>query len=574
MALSLRSKMSPQAYLAAKTESLKARVTRRARSEPLDLMGWMWKRRAMLAPGRPFDLTSHQYLAGIYADDCQEMVLYKAGQVGISEYLISWILWMADERRATGLYVFPTDTHVSDFSAARLGPAIERDVSPYLADLIVSASRDSRGADRVGLKRVRDRFIYFRGAKVQPDGRAAQLRSIDADAEVLDELDEMDRRAPPIARQRLGHSAFKAIRQASTPTYANFGIHAQYLLSDQRAWHIQCGGCGERQSPGLEALVIEWDDLGRPTEWHERDGAPFLACRKCGEPLDRTGPGQWVAANPDRPVHGYHVSGLFAAQKDLADVITGLQSTDETERQQVFNQNLGLTYRSSAATALTDAVLDACRRDFGTLELARGETVCGVDVGRLLHVVIRGRAQDGSRPLRYAGTVPSFDEVAYLLARHKVRACVVDALPETQLARDFRASQPAGRVWLAYYNRTATKDEAPSEWIEAEGVVNMDRTRTLDSTFALFTKASRGERGNTLPAYARDIADYYKQLKAPERQLRKAPDGNLVPVYVESGSDHYAHAENYCNTAEQAPVSSWEDVSGLGQVEEFKSRWT
>jgi phage terminase large subunit GpA-like protein len=181
------------------------------------LLPWTQLRRKLLGPDKLFDLTQHKYLAGIYEDDCQEMVLCKAGQVGISEYLVSWLLHSASERQCTGLYVFPTDTHVSDFSAARLGPAIDPDVSQYLADLVMPASGGQRGADRVGLKRVGSRFIYFRGAKVQPDGRAPQLRSVDADVLILDEYDEMDPRAPALARERLGHSfIWKAINESGT----------------------------------------------------------------------------------------------------------------------------------------------------------------------------------------------------------------------------------------------------------------------------------------------------------------------------------------------------------------------
>ena len=166
---------------AALVERRRRRSRRAGQRGGLDLLTWTTLQRRLLGPERPFDLVEHRYLAGIYGDTCQEMVVCKAGQVGVSEFLISWVLWSADVRKATGLYVFPTDTHVSDFSAARLGPAIEAEVSPYLAKLVVAAKGSKRGADRVGLKRVRDRFVYFRGAKVQPDGRAAQLRSIDAD---------------------------------------------------------------------------------------------------------------------------------------------------------------------------------------------------------------------------------------------------------------------------------------------------------------------------------------------------------------------------------------------------------
>jgi len=87
----------------------------------------------------------------LYNQTSRRVVVRKASQVGVSEYLVSHALWSADQRSATVLYVFPTDKHVSDFSSARVGPAIE--ASAYLDAIIVEGGE--RGADRVTLKRVR-----------------------------------------------------------------------------------------------------------------------------------------------------------------------------------------------------------------------------------------------------------------------------------------------------------------------------------------------------------------------------------------------------------------------------------
>lgn len=540
--------------------TLERRQRRAKRSgDHLDCLTWTMVRRRLLGPGKPFDLARHLYLVDIYADECPEAVFCKAGQMGLSDYAISWMLWSADEREATGLYVFPTDGDVSDFSAARLGPAIEPNTSPYLANLIVAAQAGGqRGADRVGLKRVGDRFIYFRGGQVKKDGRAPQLHSIDADVLVLDEYDQMDTRVPAIARERLGHSQIKEARAISTPTFAKVGIHAEWLSSDQRLWHVRCTGCGRRQDLTIDDLVTEWDDLNRPAAWHkDADGRPFLACRQCGGAMDRLGQGEWVPTYPGRSAHGYHLSRLFAAHCTLDEILDSLDTVDETERQQAYNQGLGLPYRSPSAVSLTDEVLDECRRDYGLGprrdDGERGKVFCGVDVGAVLNVVIREVLLNGDRPARYIGTVGGFDDVAQLMQVHGVSRCVVDALPETRQARALQRSQGTGKVWLAYYvtQKAGSKKQDAVDWDETKGTVNMDRTRTLDKTLGLFATASRGEGGNTLPANARDLPGYYAQLKALERKFKEASDGNQVAVYTELGPDHYSHAENYCYAASQ-----------------------
>ncbi len=512
----------------------------------------------MLVPDRPFDLAAHPYLVDIYNCRSQRMVLYKAGQMGVSEYLVSYALHAADMRGATVLYVFPTDTHVSDFSSARIGPAIE--ASPYLSRIVVegNAGGGQRGADRVTLKRVRDRFLYLRGAKVAPDGQAPQLKSIDADVLILDEWDEMDARAPAIARKRLGHSLIAEERAASTPTYAGRGIHAEWLESDQREWYVMCERCRERQPLAINQVVLEWDKLGRPVRWNGMDDSRgvWVACRKCGKALDRLQHGEWVAACPGRPVAGFHLTRLFSPSARLGSIVQALNTTDETKRRECFNQDLGEPYTPRGGQ-LTEDTLNACRRDYAMHAVPGETTWLGADVGKVIHVVIRGR-EGNERPLRFAGEVESFEELGRLIRMFHVERAVVDALPETRKARELQAAFRQGVVWLAYYvgQAVGSKAAAPIQWDGADkkspqhwnGVVSLDRTRTLDATFARFFE---GE--NTLPANARELPDYYAHLKAPVRVLEDGPRGEKVAQYVESGPDHLAHAENYCMVASTSP---------------------
>ena len=138
-----------------------------------------------------------------------------------------------------------------------------------------------------------------------------------------------------------------------------------------------------RRRPGGAAA------LGRGAGSRESDAEPALLCQRCQAVLNRSQAGEWVATYPDRAVHGYHVSALWIPTRSLADIVAGLSETDESKRQQVYNQGLGLPYKSRGAVSLSDDVLDACRREYA-LGPKRGGAFCGIDVGRVLHVVIRG----------------------------------------------------------------------------------------------------------------------------------------------------------------------------------------
>jgi hypothetical protein len=298
-------------------------------------------------------------------------------------------------------------------------------------------------------------------------------------------------------------------------------------------------------------LVTEWDDLGRPRAWHEVDGHPFIACRKCRQSLDRLATGEWVATFPDRPIAGFHLTKLFSRTANLIDILENLSTTDETKRREAFNQDLGEPYTPKGGQ-LDDQVLDACRRDYGHGPAKAERTVMGVDVGSVLHVVIRGpkHPETGERPQRWAGDVDSFEELGRVAIRYSVERTVIDALPETRKAREYQAAHKPGSVWLAYYvtQKTGIKKGEPAQWDAENGVVNLDRTRMLDTTFSRFYDAE-----NTLPAYARDIRDYYNHLKAPVRKLEDGPGGDKVAVYIENAPDHLAHAENYCTVAGMTP---------------------
>lgn len=542
-----------------KQETLAAALAERARraaGRKADLLTWSIVNRANLKPGLPFNLLDHHYLAGIYRETAKVVVLFKASQLGASEYAVSYALHAADERLATVLYIFPTDTAVSDFSSARLGPAIES--SAYLESIVIEGgdAGGKRGADRVTLKRVRDRFVYLRGAQVKPNGQAPQLKSIDADVIILDEVDEMDPRAPAIAEKRLGHSSIAEERWISTPTYPGIGIHAKWLESDMREWHVRCHHCGERQPMTIHQVVDEWDELERPTRWHD-----YVACRKCKRPLDRTGPGEWVAQFPTRETAGFHLTKLFSKTANLVALVRGLITTDETKRREAYNQDLGETYTPRGGQ-ITDGILDTCQREYGRGPVAGERTVMGVDVNKTLNVVIRGpkHPETGERPLRFAGEIESFEAVGYLVKQYNVERGVIDALPETRMARglqeDFAPKMSKngarvpdfehGRLWLAYYvvQKTGSKNAEQAVWDKDKGVVNIDRTRSMDATFARFY-----DQENTLPGDARDIPDYYAHLKAPVRTVEKDASGQPWARYVESSPDHFAHAENYCAVA-------------------------
>ena len=517
------------------------------KKEKISLLEWQMRHRKELSPGKPFDLTSHAFLRALYEETAQKVVVCKSGQAGVSEYLVSYALHACDVRGLNVFHVFPTDGDISDFSAARIGPAIES--SDYLSNIVVEARPAGaetkirkRGADRVSLKRIRDHFWYLRGGQVKKNGNAPQLKSAAADVLIMDEWDEIDPRATELARKRLGASKVAEERFVSTPSYAGQGIYAAYMASDQRAWHIRCEHCGNRQALTIQDVVIEWDELERPVVWHGmKEDRAYCACRKCGKELNRLAMGEWVAAMPGAETVGYHISKLFAPLSQPIAIVRRLQSVNEDERKECLNQDLGLSFRPRGG-GLDDTALDACRRDYGhTIG-----SVCymGIDVGSVLHVVVRARRnpETGERKQLFAGET-TWKQLPLLWRRHRPAITVIDGDPEGEKAREFQELSPK-RIWLADYPPGGIDDISPLVKDDDKLIVKLDRTRSLDITFERFM-----EQENTLPANARDVTHYYEQMKAPVRVIEKNARGISVARYVENSADHFAHAENYCTAA-------------------------
>lgn len=463
----------------------------------------------------------------------------------MSEWLVSYAIHSCDVRKMDIMYLLATEATLRDFSTTRFGMAAE--ASPHIKNIMVQQSTgDRRGSDSQSLKRIRDHWLYMRGASVSSDSSSPKLKSVPVDGIVMDEFDEIDERAPELARKRMGHSKIAEERSVSTPTYPGVGIDAEWTTTNQMMWFLTCSHCGNKQDLLIDDLVIEWDSLERPVAWYgQKDNIPYIACRKCHKPLDRSLPGEWVPKYPDRPKFGFHMSKLIAPLSDLGDIIKNLQTTNEDKRKEAYNQDLGMPY-SPRGGGLTMQTLDDARRQYSMRESAEGGCVMGVDVGLQLHVVIRRTfSNDGSRPMVWAGAVPTFEEVGQLIRKYNVRVCVIDAMPETRKARELQSNNRHGVVWLCYYDAgDSSKREDISNWNDKEEQVSADRTRSLDETVTRF-----GEGVNTLPREIKSVQDYYTHLTSVVRVTEKRRDGNMAARWVETGPDHYMHAENYCTIA-------------------------
>lgn len=518
---------------------------------------------AMMVPerGRPLQLDQFPFQEGLFSEEvarARRVVIRKSSQVGMSMVSWRWAGRQAEQFGERVIYFFPTSDHVNDFSDQRVQPSI--DDSAFLLSRI-----PAHYVQQKSLKQIGAGDISFRGTT----SRVA-VQSVDADAIVFDEYDELDRSNLALAERRLAGAQAAGrtprVRQFGTPTVPGFGIDALYEATDRREWHVRCPECETEQRLTFEGSLRWRSKVGgeKPLraghdEYEEREDVieAWRACKECDASLEPPegedyGPihrGRWIALRPDRTVPGFFVHRLIVPRTDLVEIVKNSRQTSPEQVEAFYNSDLGLAYSPSEAS-LSDEDLDAaCSRGRdGNAPISyksRRTRTGGLDVAseRDLSLRIDEHMEDGTRQAIYIGEPKNFSEVAELVRDYGLHLLVVDSMPERRQARALAATFP-GRVHLASYDY---RDDADAfKFDPKKNLVTINRTGAIDAMM----DGIRHQRNAPL---RKPPPRYYAQMKAPKRRTELDTKQRPIRVYVSSGTegDDYAHAEVYALVASE-----------------------
>ena len=536
------------------TKSLQESLIGTAKSDPIDLLEWTHKNR--LINGHEVVLPLSQY--GIYEDLSPDVVVMKGTQVFVSEYLVNLSLWAIDSKyadRGNVLYMMPTQLLMDDFSQSRMDKAIEE--SPYL-NRKFKASMSKNQANRSRLKRLGGSSLHMRGSD-----SLKQAISVDADIVIDDEVDWFSEETVEWTRERLGSSKQPLFRAVSKPVYPGQGIDLLYGESDKRQWHVRCSHCNRWQSIDWDKnIVFHYDNAIQAVT----DVKVLCSNEKCREPIDRHGPGEWIAAHPGRRVHGYHLSRLLSPFANLIDMAEdSLRVSDIPKLQRFYNSGLGLAYApkggridSSELKYDPDLTLHTADTGFG-----------GVDVGLKLHAAVIERNNDRWE-VRQLEEFDTFEELDHWFSRNGIKTCVIDARGDPRATAEW-----AGKYAGCVYRWTHIENTNDVRYTEDTNEVKLNRTSLLDMMYT----TCREER-LVFPTSIRNVPSFLAHLRALVRELVKDPRQNkLIPRYVGTAPDHYAFALSYAilaageNTASPPPSPiNKEAVVFAGQ--ESSPSWT
>ena len=491
---------------------------------------------------RPLDLSA-PWLRAIYADTHRHIVIRKSVKCGISEYLVVRELAEAAVGRQV-IHVLPDHTLRPRFVADRVDkPLAFAPLYRELAQIAVGV------ADNRTFKSFGDGMIFYLGSNTP-----TPFTEVVGDTAIVDEKDHCNLENLLLLGDRLAaEGTVSAWAEVGNPTHPDFGISADYDASDRGEWQVKCESCGawQRVDWFAHVVAVERDDEGVIVEHRVRDakwtgeGALRAVCARCGKAFDHLGRGRWAFQAPGATTRGYHVSKLMTRQATLAELYRTFAAAlgDASKMARFINNDLGLAH-SPPGSSVTRAMLDGCRHRFGNYHQAAGPCVMGVDIGSVLDIRVSDSPEPETRRSRYIGRAPlKVDEVVGRIKKFNVRACVLDAGPETFFCREvLKALTPAGArrhgVWLCQFAAGADVKEPRKD--ARERVVKVDRTQAFDAATARIRK-----RLNWLPRHAADLldGDYYTMMQTPKRVLQETPTGERY-VWTK-GFDHARLADVY-----------------------------
>lgn len=488
-------------------------------------------------PG-PYSFKYHPWTREMHDSDTEVNVGMKAAQMGFTETALNITFYTLDIQKEDVLYVLPnTKPDAADFSSARFDPALE--LSEHLKDMFSDVMN-------VGHKRCGANNLYIRGS-----GSRTGLKSIPVSKIILDELEEMDEEAIPLAMERTSGQIEENVLvwMMSTPMIFEKGIDKYFKESTQDHFFFKCPSCNKQiELTYPNSICIIGDNEHDP-----RIEESYYKCSECGAKLEHAlkhewlAEGKWQHSYNNRLYRGWQIPQMYSSTISPSKFAVKhfKAQRDPSEEQEFFNSALGRPHEVKGARVTSSEVMNCLSnyKDSGYTPSGYLPTM-GVDVGRFLHVTIGGwQFKDGNDDINSLG-VPTllhytklehFEQLDLLMRQYGIKKCVIDANPERRKADEFAKRFP-GLVLMCFYGNEV-KGKTIS-YNEQADTITVDRTTWLDQSLGRFRN-----RTCYLPIAVND--EFKDNITAQVRVYQKDRHGNPVARYESTRPDHYGHAWTY-----------------------------
>jgi len=532
-----------------------------AKQHNLDMMQsdpgyWAWKCPIKLQAG-PFTFVGFEYQTEPMSTTARRICYLKARQCfgATTNEVIKDLHGMIMGIYKLGVaHIFPTNDEVGEFSKSIFKPLIANNKT-FIGRYVKNVAGTT---DTTSLKKVRDAFLYLRGARLsQKVGESAETTSsktssFSCDKMVFDEVDFMEPESIVKYLQSMGFSPHKHEAYLGNPSHEDFGIDLIFKQSDQRYWFRKCSSCGREPPQGVRP---EWfRDINNGWTCAEKsfpgcvkirtDGTGYVGCDKCGKEVRvwaGTGTGGWVPDYPEKSnyMHGYMASQLMTPFNDPAEILEDFVNPPFGDLANVYRLRLGRPYSATSDKLRRETVLANCGHD-SPAAFHNGPCAMGVDVGKAYHAVVIGIkiAKDMYEIVKTV-KAKDFQEVFDLARRYNVKSDVVDIRPYEEEARKYQKNS-GHKTFLCEYSDTQVTDAA---FNDKTGIVKAHRTGIFDKSHRLLS-----EGHVRLPCQCPEIEEFARQCcncaRFEEEDKRR---GIKVNRYRPTGDrqEHFRNALNY-----------------------------
>lgn len=162
---------------------------------PPSVSDWILENKLTTPKGIPYEFINRKFLVDLANDWNPNQASPKGAQMGLTEIYSIKTIFAAKYRQWNVIYTLPSDDDVSGYVNTKFDRILEEN---KILDDFVAPSRS------IGLKRVGNRFIYFRGTR-----GATEALTISSDLNVYDECDKADQETLRKYESRLGDSDYR-----------------------------------------------------------------------------------------------------------------------------------------------------------------------------------------------------------------------------------------------------------------------------------------------------------------------------------------------------------------------------
>jgi len=303
----------------------------------------------------------------------QRTVVLKGAQIGMTAAAENCVVYWIDVVPAEILFISATDDLLTKWAMKRLEPAID---SCGCRDKIFAQST-GKGSRRTGDKVMSKEFVG--GALDMASAQSApSLRSDSKRVLIRDEIDgaprnlktgEGDWLEVSYVRTNAYDDRRKVLDFSTPTTIEDSSVYPEYLLGDQRKFHVPCPHCG-----GFQELRWAWNDSAeyglKPVLKDGRLVDAYYQCEHCaGEIYNndksfmlRNGHWEPTAVSSSPYMRSYHISSLYSPVGMLSWLSIYekyLRAKDTPDGMRSFvNLYLGEPYRETGSRPELDQVIE------------------------------------------------------------------------------------------------------------------------------------------------------------------------------------------------------------------------